>query len=1475
MDYKISPLYGGKSPLYNFLAPPEYLKDNLWKNEKEHVDILVFYFQYLYPLSNPQKWKSMTLEQLQDYYYHLDFWYTFNTSWTVSPKPVVLDDRVLAKWEKNTFYQAGTIVQSSITSCSWDFDSQGQKYYYAARLNNGSQIDPKYKYITKNGVSKTIRTVCREQEFWETVIGEKVEITSWGWNPYPFGIYAQGPFRGTGNFLEIPQKTIVGTCHWDIIYQCKGENISETRLWTEIFNHELSRINRGFIYMKGINVTPWIIKKNDDKYYWDFLAPNGGTTPLLVSYFCFIVGGFGGIGDPWNSPIYKSWSLPSGSKKPGYYYAPIFETSVNNLGEEILTMPEDQSIKNTSKIGMQRSSEDFWRVFQTFFDKIRAWDTNWAIEMWRFPIFDNDNTGPCVANPSDDLMMFMATGNPDVVRYSPWGSRPIDPKLSRFYKNPVQWSHIMLGDGSCVKKNSNKKGFPIGEIINSQETSGFVFVIRTQMPNVNGDINTEFADFRVTIPGQLSDGSGDQEFWCRLMKTYAKQYMYSVDPWDSKQFHNFDGEYEPWLPETELKKVQVSDRNWNPQENPVLGKTFYNFDIYSGIWTGNLSYTGFINQEYSSLSTFKGNISNGSISVVNPLANNNGLPVSIYQNCPIPFRQEWNIYPSSDQSSTSILALGGDVECQQNSVGECIPNTKCQDMTVAKPHQSYFPFATDSFRTGVVGFQANGKVANLGSSQTRWWLGSKKIPWNFHAPFVNRSIMKNGRRIQARSSSKKTNNYSKIAIISVIILAVFVLLTIFFPSTFGLVVIISLFILTIVFCILGFRSNSNLEKQKLELYFSLTYPLVPIQRWQTMRLRKLRKFYLSLHVWFKNTGISPLDYIDTREWQNQPPLGEGTVWKNFTTRTHCVKGTPQAFNPYDGKKCIGNDSKTENDTPSGILFRGRQLLCIEAGIQQTSFFQTSDNCYIDTFNAFPSVVDTDIHAWEKAEYLEVMTTWCPFPDGAYFDWSQGSGVFVKLGKHIVGYTGLDVIRRVGEEWMKNSQQNLDQLRKIYTQEWNRTGLDSMTFDDYGKLANLDDSTCNVCGLYGSLILNKAQYQQIETIKKPNQIWTALPMDTYCADGHLFSVLASYMDFKYYNAETKQWQKEMPKNQGHVANYPFPLIFGSGEFNKNRLLNEFALQLPWKYQMFNILFMMRRYCLDALFLNVGAISEQDLKSNNYEYVDLLLAQKQKPLKKVLSWEKAIDLIIDMISKPLAHPLLSIYNRIMNQSFDGPLLILTNPNEFEKGKPTVDRIVLGALDKDVYVQDVKTNQGVAYYPQNDLPQFLSANLELDHWMSELCRYLGYDSACRIKHWCGNKGLTYDVEIAHFKFIIDGSLVDDTLKTNIYEIWKRQFKEWIFLRDPLDPKSNLYPEVYKKIHNTETLSTSLSPEWKRPPWIDFDPSQSLYGWPCERVTNWQLTNRLSYIPPTCVDIALSSSYPEGNTYIWHFFWNQFKNI
>ena len=69
--------------------------------------------------------------------------------------------------------------------------------------------------------------------------------------------------------------------------------------------------------------------------------------------------------------------------------------------------------------------------------------------------------------------------------------------------------------------------------------SGYTFVIRTQMPNVNYDICSEFADFRITIPGLLGSGSGDQKLWSKFFEVYGSKYMFTADPDDTSICHNF------------------------------------------------------------------------------------------------------------------------------------------------------------------------------------------------------------------------------------------------------------------------------------------------------------------------------------------------------------------------------------------------------------------------------------------------------------------------------------------------------------------------------------------------------------------------------------------------------------------------------------------------------------------------------------------------------------------------------------------------------------------------------------------------------------------------------------------------------------------------------------------------------------------------------------------------------------------------
>jgi hypothetical protein len=1491
--YAVPPVYGGKGPIYNFLAPPEQLNGNLASSDAEKREMLIYYFTHLYPKSSPSKWGSMSTTQLSNYYYNLDFWYTFNPSWGVTPFPVTLDSRVIAKWEKNTFYQAGTIIQSAITALCWDLDSSGQKFYYAGRMNNAPQVDPSLTYKTKAGKSKTIRNVCRDKEFWEGKLGKSIETTSWGWSPYPFGMYAQGPFNGTGNFLNIPTKAIVGTSHWDVIYQCKSAKTTDAMIWAAILTHEISRAVPGTLFMGNkVNVTPWVIHKKGGTYWWGNLFPNGtGYTPMLVSYACFIMGGFGGIGDPWKGnygPFMRSWSYGDGQWGAGYYYAPVIE-EVQVKGKTVLQCAVDQSIPRSVNLqGFEngRENNSMWDCFSHMFkDHISQWDTNYAIEMWRYPLFSSGegvfyNTGPCVNNPCDDFMMAMATGNFDIVHYSPWGASPLDPALSKFSSSPMQWSHILNPDGSV--RDSGGKGFPTGKL--TKVGPGHTFVVRCQMPNVNGDICQEFADFRVLVPGELATGSGDQVLWGQMFADYCAKYMSTRDPFDDTKFSPFSGDYAPWIPDTSLVTVKPKNNWWKHSNNVATQKTFFDFDVASGKWVTWLSYCGRREGKNLAFEKLPADVSStGVIFLKENVLNNEGDVVNVPETCKLPDPMK-NVEPTPLPGA--LKELGGNASCYEGKGYMCQDWWNCRNATVARTNDEYYVTPTDSFSTGIVGFQGNGWYANIGACQTRWWINSSGIPWNFDAPLANRLIMKSGLRLKGESHALKACGMPielKIILIILVAAALFISGYALYkkPMRYKLIAAVSMIVALVALLGILFAPSAERKKEETQLrvYFTLVYPTVPIKRWQNMPFWQLRKFYCSLHQWYRGDGLpSPLDYKNSSDWEGQPPFSLKTSWKNFTTRKSCVNGTPRALNPYDNNVVIGYDGHvdtTDTETPTGILFRKRQVnACGEAAnIQHVTFFSPSFNMWVDTFNHMSSVNDTGLKYWQNAQYVEVSSQWGPFPDGAYFDWAQGTGVWLKLGKHAVGYNGQDLVRRLGEEVIAGLPKLMDGFKNVYFQLWQRTGFDGMNVGPDGVISNPD--TCTMCGLYGTIIMTQQQMGQIVAVKKPDQ-WWAHSGDVFdLADGELYTRLAMYVAPSYYDVKLKKWSAEMPVGQGHIKNYPLPLPFGEryvGDGKGAPVMNEYALNMPWKYQQFNISSMYRGMTVDALFLNAEAISYADMvrKGADYNYVDILKASQTNPLAQPNTWEQAIETIHSLLGKPVPHPFFSIYPRILGQGQDGPMLILYNNDEWKKGKPSLKRVQTGALDKSVYLQDTVQSKGVKLNAPMDAPQLNGADLEIDHWTSALSKILGYDTAARIQHWCGNKSMAYDLEVICFRIPIPGNLITNNLYGNIYEIWKNAYAEgWLTLRDPFYPTNHVYTDTYKDIYSgSDITSASKKATWLIPPWIGYDQQKNLYGWEPESLTNWANIQRLAYLPIAAEEIGFSNSYPEYNKYIMRHF-------
>lgn len=1457
-SYQVSTVSGGQRPIYNFPAPREYLEDPLFNSARGH---LLTYLLGLYPLTTEQTWRAI---DLVDYYLNkLGFWYIFNSYWGSSPKPVVLDERVLTKWLKNTFYTPNTIVADSLTALGWDFDYTGAKFYYAARFNNAPQVDPTFSYKNPSGALKTTRAVGRALDYWPTVLGtRRVEVTSYGWNPYPFGIYAQGPARGTGTFIDIPKDAIVGTTHWHIIYQCKAPQISNQTIFAAIFNHELSRITSGRLVIgstsAAVDVTPWVfLKLKDGSGRWTnnlarFVmggAADGGHFPILTAYFHFIVGGFGGIGNPWrganSGEFFKSWTnAPDAARgwASGNRYAVVIQQRADNS----FFFPEDQSFTTG---GVQRADGIFWAAFNNFFfNFIARADINWAVEQWRYPIFNNIGGGASLANPCDDLMQAMVTGNFDIVNHSLWGASNASSKLSRYSARPLVYDRSMPGDGGT---------FPYGKATNLGAAPAFI--IRLQMPNSCGDLCVEFADFRVTTPGQLGDGSGDQAEWRELMEYYYSKFMFLADPFQPDTVNApLSGEYAPWFPDVELQRSRATSNSWNQRDNLLIGKSMYNFDVFQGKWTGNLQYTG--------------RDSTGAW-IAYPLraaTNNSGnILLSSPATCGAPPPK---INPPHDTGD--LDNIGGNIAC-------VAPNGAGADWTLIPPGELFFPSAVDSFRTGVVGFQANGSVANIGSCQTRWMSQSRAIAWRFDAPLANRVILN---QLAARGpvTAKKADGVHARAALLLLPIAAMVASIALLPAL-GVSVAAAIFaggfILHI--AVSAFIENKAAEERKqkqLAAYFQLVYSHVPAGRWEKASLGQLIKMFCSLHHWYRGEGLpSPTDFLGSGEWNSAPPFGAKSKWLDLSTRKQCVLGTPAAVNSLDGRVCIGWDSKVGGsavDSPSAILWRGRQLLSTDAATYQTTFFEPSSNFWIDTFNSMPTVNDTEIAQWQRAEFAEVSSQWGPFPDGAYFDWARGSGIFMKLGKHVVGYSGLDVVRRLGKELENKPTIAPPILVDVYRAQWERVGFLGVRLGESGLPQQPNPEQCRVCGAYSSVILTAAQYDAFAVTKADDQYWFSRD-SFYKADGDLWRAIAGFQSpsARYYDVRARKWVADIPSYGGYYGAYPFPVPYtggpngffpdsGDGQWPA---LNPDALNMPWEYQMFNLSFGVRSAAIDAVFLNEFAIprAEMDISRGANNYVDLLKANARNPLPAARNWEDAIAVAISLIGSSLAHPFLMKYSRIPNKVSDGPLMILIS----EANRPlSLARVQTGALDKAAYRQ----SGAVSFQRQGNAPQADGANLEIDHLMSRLANRLGYDTVQRIQHWCGNKGITMDVELINLRLAIPGNLIDNTLSTDIYQTWRSGFVNGTFvLRDPLDPASNVYDDLDEfdsRGAQIATLSTSAAATWTRPPWIGYNPGANLYGWPVEDYNNFMLTQRLAYCPVSAEETVLSNSYPEFNKYIWH---------
>lgn len=298
-------------------------------------------------------------------------------------------------------------------------------------------------------------------------------------------------------------------------------------------------------------------------------------------------------------------------------------------------------------------------------------------------------------------------------------------------------------------------------------------------------------------------------------------------------------------------------------------------------------------------------------------------------------------------------------------------------------------------------------------------------------------------------------------------------------------------------------------------------------------------------------------------------------------------------------------------------------------------------------------------------------------------------------------------------------------------------------------------------------------------------------------------------------------------------------------------------------------MMRGFCIDLLFLD-DAVDTKGL-----EYVDWLKANKKRPLSKARTWGVAIDTCNKLMSTPQVHPLFLIYPRIYSADGtggDGPKFILSLPSS----ELNLLTIQVGALNVDKYSQTVDVNGGARYIGQGAIPQSSSANLEIDHWLPMLARPMGYKACIRIQHWCGNKSLALDIEIINISQQISGNLISNMPTDNQYEVWKEGGKKHLSVRDPFATDSHVYSND-GAIHDIRQKFLPQNPKseaamWTPPPWIEYTPNanmmkaqSNIYGWPSELLSNFMVTNRLSYCPANVQQVTLSGSYPEYNKVIF----------
>ena len=205
IEYGISGINEGKWD--DTPVPTDYLKA-LPLSAKEQIFLIRIYFQELYPETDSEHWNSIGDTEIVKMYRNLDFWYAFNSipdsdpndQNALKPYPILLDDAPISKWMNIYPF---TAVQSGV--CALGGGKKGKIKNIVKQISRFP--------LTSGKISKNLPA---EEQYWRTVKNlEVIQLKN--------KLCWRGPLKGSGIFLELPKRTIIGVTGRHVELQCTGE----------------------------------------------------------------------------------------------------------------------------------------------------------------------------------------------------------------------------------------------------------------------------------------------------------------------------------------------------------------------------------------------------------------------------------------------------------------------------------------------------------------------------------------------------------------------------------------------------------------------------------------------------------------------------------------------------------------------------------------------------------------------------------------------------------------------------------------------------------------------------------------------------------------------------------------------------------------------------------------------------------------------------------------------------------------------------------------------------------------------------------------------------------------------------------------------------------------------------------------------------------------------------------------------------